>query len=237
MEINCLHFDCLDSTNTWSKENYKQFDPTRLTLVTANQQTAARGRYKRTWLAPAGQNIYASFTFFVRKEFPFITNSAQLMALSAAKVLEELGFNPRLKWPNDILINKKKMSGLLCETILDDQVWAVVVGIGININMPNELLEQIGQPATSLLVESGHMFDVQQILQKLQKQFSQDLNPFFREGFFPFLESYKKYLLHKKGDVLIIDHQKVIFQCMDNDGALVVLQEGVEKKFYAGDLL
>ncbi len=237
MEINCLHFDVLDSTNTWSKENFNSFDPKKITLVTSSQQTAGRGRYKRPWISPPGQNIYATFTLFLEKTRTDIANLSQIAALSVVHTLEASGFNPFLKWPNDILIHKKKVAGILCETLMKDNLLVVIIGIGININMPSETCATIDQPATSLKVESGKEFSIASILQSLQKCFLNDIERFIEEGFSIFLNDYTKHLIHKKGDHLVLNGVRGTFQTIDKDGALIMqLEDGGEKKFFSGEI-
>lgn len=237
LEINYHHFACLCSTSTWSKENYKNFDQKKITLVTADQQTAGRGHYKRLWLSPPEQNIYATFTFFLDKGRKDLNNIAQVLALSAVKTLEKLNFHPTLKWPNDIQINKKKVGGVLCEMITDEDHCILLMGIGININMPLETLQQIDQPATSLMVERGKHLPIDQTIQSLQNHFVQDLALFLREGFSPFLEDYRKHIVHVIGDTLKIGEQKVTFKAINSDGALVIQDSnGKEQKLYAGEI-
>ncbi len=237
MEISSLHFECLDSTNTWSKENYKSFDPQKLSVVIADQQTAGRGRYKRQWLSPAGQNIYATFTFFLEKERKDIGNLTQILALAAVYTLEKLGFHPQLKWPNDIQINRKKVGGILCETIAEENHLVIVIGIGLNINMPVELLQLIEQPATSLKAESNTHFQITEVFQILQNYFVQHLDQFLQKGFLPFFEAYSKFIVHKPGDILNVNAQKGSFQAINSDGALIIhLQDGREQKIYSGEL-
>lgn len=236
MEINCLHFDTLNSTSTWSKENYKKFDLNKITLVTADEQTAGHGRYNRKWHSPAKKNIYATFIFCLEKIFSSIGNITQIAALSIVKTLQEKGFHPLLKWPNDVLIDKKKLAGILCETIEENNHLVVILGIGININMPQEFLQQINQPATSLLVESGYEFDKQEILSLLTKHFLQDLECYLKIGFFPFLETYKNFLMHQKGTQITINSQTGTFERIDQDGTLILTINGQEKKFLAGEI-
>lgn len=235
MEINCLHFNTIDSTNTWSKENYKKFNPSRLTIVSADQQTAGVGRYKRQWVSPK-QNIYVTFTFFLEAGRS-VANIAQVLALSASKVLEMAGFNPLLKWPNDILLHKKKVSGILCETIMEEMQLVVCLGIGININMTESELHQINQPATSLYHETGRTFEINALLQLLQIQFKNDLELFLNKGFEPFLESYKAHLVHKKGDIIQGQNFAGAFERIADDGALILRNNGKEESVYSGEIL
>lgn len=237
MEINCLHFECLDSTNTWAKENYKSFDPTKLTLVIADQQKAGRGRYKRQWLSSGEKNVHATFTFFLDHGRKDIGNIGQIAALSVIKTLKEFEFTGFLKWPNDIQLNRKKVGGILCETVTNENNIIVIVGIGININMPLETLEKINQPATSWVVERDEKFDIKQVLNKLQGHFAYDIDLFLKQGFQMFLEDYKKHIIHKKDDILVIDQQKGCFHSIDNDGTLIMtLANGREQKFSAGEI-
>ena len=79
-------------------------------------------------------------------------------------MLESFGFHTSLKWPNDILLSEKKIAGLLCETTAFSDLICVVLGIGLNVNMPIDLLNKIDRPATSLYAESGKSFDVEKTI-------------------------------------------------------------------------
>src|SRR5690242_2426664 len=90
-----IHFDSIDSTNTWTKKNAATLDPDQLTCVTALEQTAGRGRFFRKWLSPKGQNIYASFFFCLPADCPYIINLGQVLSLSCITVLKKKGFSPK----------------------------------------------------------------------------------------------------------------------------------------------
>ncbi|KIC72588.1 Bifunctional protein BirA [Neochlamydia sp. EPS4] len=238
MKINCLYFNTLDSTNSWSKKNYKNFDPTCLTLVFADHQTMGRGQYQRRWLSPAGQNIYATFTFFVDNRQTFVANIPQVLALAALKTLKELRLQPCLKWPNDILINKKKIAGILCETITDNYQSVIVTGIGMNVNMPLGITSQIDQPATSLFIETEQTFKTSHILDLLKNNFMPLLHLFLEKGFQPLLEDFKQGIIHQPGDIIRINKYEGTFEEIDEQGALVLrLPNGRIHKFYGGELL
>lgn len=237
MEINCLHFDSLGSTNLWSKENFTNFDTTKITLTVADKQTAGYGRYHRPWISPSGLNIYASFTFFVKREQIDLKNFTQITALSIIKTLKKFTISSQLKWPNDIQINKKKVAGILCEIVPQDSFLAVITGIGINVNMPLETCKQIQQPVTSLLIETGKELKVLDVLQTLQLHFSQDLSLFLHQGFAPFLQEFRENILHQKGDLLLVNQQKGIFQGIAEDGSLIMqLADGSLQKFFSGEI-
>lgn len=242
MDIEYRHFETIDSTNTWGKQNAHLLSRNSITLVTADEQTAGRGRFKRKWESPPGQNIYATFCFFVEKHRTDIGNLPQTLAISGAKTLEHFGFSPELKWPNDILLSKKKVGGILAETTpLSDQL-CVVLGIGMNINMPLEILQKIDRPATSLLVEGKQSYEISLVLKQLEKTFLQDLEIFFAEGFYPFLSEYKRRLYASSNDLIRFDDNRTIWEghleAINDDGSLSLrLKDGEIKRFIVGEIL
>jgi len=242
MQLIRRHFNTIDSTNTWAKHNIHLFPRGMVTFVTANEQTAGRGRFKRQWLSPPSQNIYASFCFFLDPPYLNIGNIPQVLAISAAKMLEELGFNPQLKWPNDVLLSKKKIGGILAETVSDSNQLCMILGIGINVNMPLDMLKSIDRPATSLLVEYGKDFVVEDVLKHLEKQFLKDLTIFLESGFHVFLSDYRRRLNVDTTSVLrVSDAGKVwegLFLAINDDGSLSLkLVDGSTRKFSAGEIL
>ncbi len=245
MKIKRYHFEVIDSTNTWAKANAKLFKQSELTLVTAARQTLGKGRLGRTWHSPAGQNIYATFCFFMDPQRKDIGNLPQIMALSAAEILALEGFEPKLKWPNDILLNNKKVGGILTETSLEGEQLFIALGIGLNVNMLPEEAVEIERPVTSLLMESietGKIFVVDELLQKLAKNFQDKLQKFYSDGFTPFLESYRNRIVHSlHGELSFRDSQKTwvgYFEKINPDGSLMMkLPNGELKAFIAGELV
>jgi BirA family biotin operon repressor/biotin-[acetyl-CoA-carboxylase] ligase len=242
MEILRKHFGSIDSTNTWAKQHAHELDHQKVTLVTAAVQTAGRGRFKRRWESPAGQNILATFCIFIEKHRMDIGNLPQVLALSTALILNELGFHPQLKWPNDVLITGKKVAGILCETTPLSDNFCVIIGIGVNINMPAEELIKIDRPATSLFAEDGVLRDIEEMIGLLQEQFMKDLEVFLEEGFHPFLSKYKTFMAYAKGDKIRFDDNRTIwtgaFEGIKDDGSLELeLEPGIIKTFHAGEIL
>ena len=189
MHIQEFHFPSIDSTNLWIKRNISKLDPKLLTAVQADCQTKGQGRRGSTWLSPSQGNLYLSFHFTAHiqrfKDTNWLTIN-YLLALCLIEVLQEKGLSPKLKWPNDILIKEKKVSGILCETTQIDDKMHFIIGIGVNINMALPSLKTIDQPATSLSQESHQEFSVSDIAQKLKKTFNKQLTLYLKEGFKPF---------------------------------------------------
>lgn len=241
MEIIRQHFTTIDSTNSWAKLHAHELQRDKITLVTADTQTAGRGRFKRKWESPPGRNIYASFCFFVEGYSPHIGNIPQVLALSTAKILKTMDFDPSLKWPNDILLSEKKVAGILAETTALDQL-CVVIGIGLNVNMPKALLQKIDRPATSLMVESGRTYDPEEILAKLAQTFSADLDRFFSRGFTPFIEPYRQSMSRNPDRTIRFNDNKNIWEgklhAINEEGSISLkLFNGEIKTFIAGEIL
>ena len=233
MKIIRYHFDVIDSTNTWAKGHVDEFDSSALILVTATAQTGGRGRFKRKWHSPSGVNIYATFCFFV--EFSCLDRVGvghipQLLALSTVSCLEYLHFQPKVKWPNDVLLSGKKVAGILCETTSgqDERGRWVICGIGCNVNMPQEELDLIDRPATSLLVETKeeNSYDVESVLQLIQNAFRANLNRFLDTGFAPFFQDYQQHSCFKEEQAIRFhDNQHIVegfFYSLNPDGSLTL---------------
>ena len=172
---NIIHLNTIDSTNRYAKDLFAEFADN--TLVTADSQTAGRGRRGRTWFSPPGMNLYASY-IVKNPSFP----AGRVLwcgGLAALSVLQEYCSldNAWLKWPNDICCSSpgiperyRKIAGLLAETTTypgSSTLDGVIAGIGINLNMPPELLEQIDKPATSVFTETGYLTDSAEFAEKL----------------------------------------------------------------------
>jgi BirA family biotin operon repressor/biotin-[acetyl-CoA-carboxylase] ligase len=235
-----IHFDKIYSTNTWIKKNASTLDPDRLTCVTALEQTAGRGRFGRKWISPKGQNIYATLYFCLPRASSYIINLGQILSLSCIAVLKKKGFHPQIKWPNDILLESKKVAGILCEAISFEDRIGIALGIGINVNMAQDLLTMIDQPATSLAQLSGQTWALEQILEPILNEFIKDLEILESKGFEPFLFSYEELLASKGQFITCNDGSKTlrgICHSIRSDGRLnLLLPEGHMTTLSAGEL-
>ena len=240
MRVQRKHFASIDSTNTWAKDHLSELPQDQITLVTADTQTAGRGRFKRSWLSPEG-NVYATFCFFWKNQKLNPGNLPQILALAAAEILETHGLKPKLKWPNDLLVNKKKIGGILCETIPYEGLLFFALGIGLNVNLKKEEVESLSQPATSLSLETGNMHEREGLLSQLQEKFLNYYQIFRWKGFSPFLASYKNRLIHQKGETLKFhqgqDPWEGVFIEITNEGHLKIkLTNGEIKEIISGEI-
>ena len=198
MEIIEFHFPHLSSTNSYAKEHLSNFQRDKITLISADEQTAGRGRYGgRRWVCPKGEGLLLSFVFFIPEEQQEPLSLTHVLSLSVVEVLKSFGVEGKIKWPNDVLVRGKKIAGILCETVHLPPSFGVVIGIGLNVNMPLETLQEVGQPATSLLDQLGKKVDVGVVKEALIASFSSKLDLFLQKGFAPFQQEFRHYLLFK----------------------------------------
>lgn len=128
------YFNSIGSTNdealAWANKGAPDFS-----IVIADEQTMGRGRMDRPWFTPAGTAL--AFSLILRPtaaERPFLSRFVGLAALSICQPLQNFGLNPQIKWPNDILLNNRKIAGVLIELVwAGEDVQCVVIGIGLNV--------------------------------------------------------------------------------------------------------
>jgi BirA family biotin operon repressor/biotin-[acetyl-CoA-carboxylase] ligase len=176
------HFFKTDSTNRVAMELAYANEPEGA-VVLAEEQTAGRGRAGRSWHSERGAGIYMTFLLRPRLspvQAPLLTMLAGLSAHAA--IQEQTGLSADLKWPNDLLLNGKKVGGILTEMHAEpSQVRFVIVGIGINVNQEKFPTELSGV-ATSLRKESDKVQSRLELLVRLLREFESDYNRFLREG-------------------------------------------------------
>lgn len=181
-----LKFTEVSSTNTYLKEHFEEL-PDK-TVVTADIQTAGRGRFDRRWISQPG-GLYFSVLVKPQKT-DFIANLTQLMALSVCQAAEQFSLTPTIKWPNDVLLNNKKLCGILSEAVAQEgQIAGVVVGCGVNV--AQEDLSSVGQPAVSLK-ELGVTVDKYDFLNSVLTYFWQGYENVLTNGFCALQSEYQK---------------------------------------------
>lgn len=137
------------------------------TIVSTNYQGSGRGRFKRKWVSPKGDNIQISILLRpTREELKYLNMFASLAVLATCDQI--LGTKGSIKWPNDIQINGKKISGILIETLIEgENVISSIVGIGLNVNLDVKDQKDIESTATSLKCENHRYVSRSLILKTL----------------------------------------------------------------------
>jgi BirA family biotin operon repressor/biotin-[acetyl-CoA-carboxylase] ligase len=162
---NVLYYPVTTSTNDIARQQALAKCPEG-TAVIADRQTSGRGRLKREWVTPQGNIAVSVVLYPARKELPFLTMLAALAVQYAIR--KTTGLKCQLKWPNDVLINGKKVCGILLESrAAANSVDYAIIGIGINVNMKLADYPEISAIATSLADETGEEVSRAATLQNL----------------------------------------------------------------------
>lgn len=162
-------------------------------LIMADTQSAGRGRLTRSWFSPPGVNLYCSLLLRPQVELAAVPSLPLVVGLAVAEALVACAptLLPKIKWPNDILVNDKKIAGILCELQTQhDKPDYVIVGVGININLTEaQLPEELKGRATSILIESGVEHAREQILTAFLNRLEPLYDNWCAFGFKPLLQS------------------------------------------------
>ena len=202
-----LYFDTIDSTNTKAQELAEKGYPSG-TLVVADKQESGKGRRGRSWVSPSGTGIF--MTLMIEPDIN--PNNASMLtlvaALAVAKAITSVtGEEALIKWPNDIVINGKKVCGILTEMNAQfDYINHIVVGIGINVH--NESFpEEISQMASSLMIEAGgKRFHRAQIIAETMSYFEQYYDTFLKtQDLSALVREYDELLVNRNKSVRVLD--------------------------------
>ncbi|MFK9093436.1 biotin--[acetyl-CoA-carboxylase] ligase [Bacillus salipaludis] len=157
-------------------------------VIIAEEQLSGKGRMNRAWHSPKYSGIWMSL--ILRPNIP-LTNAPQLTLLTAVAIVqameEETGLQPVIKWPNDILLNGKKVTGILTELQAEaDRIHSIIIGIGINVNQKKEdFPSELQEKASSLFIESGKLISRAGLIRSIFKHFEKLYLLYLEQGFFP----------------------------------------------------
>lgn len=202
-----LYFDTIDSTNTKAQELAEKGYQSG-TLVVADKQESGKGRRGRSWVSPSGTGIF--MTLMIKPDIN--PNNASMLtlvaALAVAKAITSVtGEEALIKWPNDIVVNGKKVCGILTEMNAQfDYINHIVVGIGINVH--NESFpEEISQMASSLTIEAGgKRFHRAQIIAETMAYFEQYYDTFLKtQDLSALVREYDELLVNRNKSVRVLD--------------------------------
>ena len=176
------HFDELNSTSVYAHQHLEELD--NFEVISCDLQTAGHGQFERKWFSSNknGGNVYISI-ILKPENIEHLNELTRYVALIGAKTLEEYGLKPTFKFPNDILINGKKIAGFLAESeFLGSTCKGVIVGCGINLNLTSDELKNIDIPATSIFNETNKQVNKQEFLDKFLSNFKKEYNDFLLYG-------------------------------------------------------
>ena len=242
-EVRCLP-EC-GSTNAYVKEHFEEFGPVAAVYTTT--QTAGRGRLGRTWVNAEGRALY--YTVAIREP---LAQPATLPLLASLAVKDQLarryGVECQIKWPNDLLLNGKKIVGILCESVCygyEMQGRGILCGIGINLAQPQSYFDAAALPHGTSLELQGAKVDLAADPQWLAEAltdfgFDRPLYSFAKDGFAPFREAYKKACINI-GRRVTFDlpgggEGSGIATDVDEEGRLVVRTDSGEEHVFTGEV-
>ena len=238
---NVYFYDEIGSTNVEAKRLAEAGAP-HGTLVVADMQTAGRGRRGRSWISPAGTNIY--FTILLKPEFA--PDQASMLTLVIAHAItkvfrDTLGLAAGIKWPNDVVIDGRKTCGILTEMSLEqNDIQYVVIGVGINVRK-QEFAPEIAERAIALDEVSARPVDRSRLLADVMSRFEKDYETFLRTCSMASLQdSYDEMLVNLDREVCVLDpagEYRGIARGINERGELIVeLKDKSLRNVYAGEV-
>lgn len=217
-------------------------------LVLSKKQTAGRGRVGRQWISEDG-GLY--FSLYLRPDIDAEKASmlTLVMAVAVVKglkeslaecVAEDLQYNMAIKWPNDIVLNGKKIVGILTELRCDERGYGVVIGVGVNMSQAS-FDDEIKEKATSIRSEIGISISGEILLKYIEECFLQEYTTFVKTGNLSFLqEIYESFLANKGRVVRVLDPKGEyhgVARGIDKEGKLLVeTLDGQMQSVYAGEV-
>lgn len=169
--MNSIHFETIDSTNTYLKQNYKNLN--NFTFVSADFQSAGRGRNNRNWKSEKGENLL--FSLLIKDE-SLIKEFKSLSVISALSVIEAISLNDlSIKWPNDIYYKDNKLVGILLEAVSSDKLDCLIIGIGINVNQKEFIGDYKRQPISLYRILNKEV-DINSLKEKVYTRIEHNFN-------------------------------------------------------------
>jgi BirA family biotin operon repressor/biotin-[acetyl-CoA-carboxylase] ligase len=230
------------STNEWAKQ-LAISGAKEGTITIAVTQSSGRGRLGRTWTSPIG-GLWFSIILRPKMRPADMPKLTVLAGLSAAETLQRLySLRIETKWPNDILVNERKICGILGEANSKGEIVNfAILGIGINANFDayKSLPDSIAANASSIETELGRKIRLEDLLGALLERLEADYDTYAESGFASILAMWKKHASFLGQEVRVIDHGKAITgvaEDVDEEGRLIVrLKNGTSKHLLAGDV-
>ncbi len=236
-----IHHACVDSTNEVAKRA-GDLGAVHGTVFWADRQNAGKGRRGRSWYSEETGNLY--FSILLRPDFsPRVTSMLTLlMAYVVAKVIgEETKLNALIKWPNDIVVNEKKVCGILSEMKLNGSKQEYcVIGVGINV-MQKQFPQDLRDLATSLYREAVKSIEKEMLLHRILTCFQQEYERFLvTKNLTTILEPYNDMLVNMDRQVRVLDpkgeYEGIARGVTETGELLVETGDGQYQKVYAGEV-
>jgi BirA family biotin operon repressor/biotin-[acetyl-CoA-carboxylase] ligase len=235
-------YDEVDSTQNIAHSLVRQ-GAIEGTLVLAEQQNAGRGRMGRNWFSPKGKGIWMSLILKPTISMQFTPQLTLLAAVALCRAIQaHIPHQVGIKWPNDLLINGRKISGILLESSAEDErLNYVIAGIGISVNLlPEDYPDELRTKATSLCIEKGQPVEREQLICDFLLQLEVLLELYTQQGFAPIRSLWEALTISLHNPIRIQTSKgwvEGVANAIDEMGALLVtLSDGEIIKLYSGDI-
>ncbi|MCY6372137.1 biotin--[acetyl-CoA-carboxylase] ligase [Clostridium ganghwense] len=239
---NIIYFDSIDSTNNKAKECARE-GAEEGTVVIAEEQTMGRGRLGRNWTSPKYKGIWMSIILRPDIDPINVSKITQIGAAAVAMATKDMGIDAFIKWPNDIVMNGKKVCGILTEMSGElNKVNYVIMGIGINVNIEKEEFpEEIKEVASSLKIQNGEYIKRKELVSRVLNNFEKLYEEFIREeNISKSIKVCRERSILLGKEVRIIDRGKTTKAKaleLSEDGKLVVqYEDGKIKEIISGEI-
>lgn len=226
-QIIIYNLGVVDSTQIIAQREILNLDTAQWYLWSATAQTSGQGRQGRAWFSPPNLSTYTTYGFCIPSSKKVeIFCISQITAYSTIETLIEFGIeDPKLKWPNDVLINGAKISGALVEVMqYDCKTNAILIGASINVNTPIADFHIIEQPATSMIALTNIHYDISQVIKVFSKHLRHNIEIFLVEGFEKFATQINKKLHTFDGKIVSLQNDFGTYsgkiEGIDKEGAL-----------------
>lgn len=239
--MNTVCLEKVESTNLYGKKHLSELSDK--TVIHAHAQTDGRGRMQRKWVDFGKGNLFMSFILKPSDSFNEVySNLTQYLSVKLCKTLETYGLVTQIKWPNDVMINGKKIAGILSETVMQGNVFkGLVLGIGVNLNASKETVKQVtDKEVTALNLETDRDIDLDLFRETLCEEFFADYDEFLKSGFEFIKSDYinRACFLDKEICVKIFDKErKGIAKSVTDKGELILCENNKDFVLTIGDIL
>ena len=229
----------LDSTNRYLLEKTPS-DKTQVCI--ANSQLKGRGRHGNNWHSPAGNNIYLSISQCIKTDISELSGLSLVIGITLAEILQNHCLDKiGVKWPNDLLVNNKKLSGILIELKrLDEGYCQIVTGIGINLEMSDEQAALISQPCISLdNCQPTKELNKGEIIAEILNHLLPSMRSFVKNGFEAFHQKWNTLDIWFNKPVCLMLGDKTItgiHKGVDCAGSLLLEQDGKITTWHSGEI-
>jgi BirA family biotin operon repressor/biotin-[acetyl-CoA-carboxylase] ligase len=235
-------YDEVDSTQNIAHDLVRQ-GAAEGTLILAEQQTAGRGRMGRAWHSPKSKGIWMSLILKPKISLQFTPHLTLLTAVALCRALQPyVPHKVGIKWPNDLLIRERKVSGILLESSAEDvRLNYVIAGIGVSANLTEEdFPEELRDKATSLFIESGQLVDREQLICSFLEQIEALLELYIQQGFAPIRTLWEALSITLNQSIRVQTADgwiEGVAKSINEMGALMVSpHDGQTLKLYSGDI-